>query len=252
MTSCQAITTSPAVFWKTFLRCLAALLILLSFSFPAKAQVWIKGYLKDEASHRAIANGEVRSSFSNALTDSNGFFRIKANEGDIISAKKFGYRFDTIHFSFGKIDSTLTLYLEPLGRVMQNVTVRTSYSAYQVDSMRRREAFDEGLSKTTLISKQPHEGFGLVFNIDRLTKSKDRHREKQKEIFEKTEQWAYVRYRFSDSIVQFYTGLKGDSLHVFVNRYMPSYEWLRANPSKTDLVFYINEKMKLFRKENFQ
>lgn len=225
------------------------LFVLLSFSLQLPAQVWINGHLKDRFSQQSIANGEIRSTLTKAITDSNGFFRIQVKEGDIISAKKFGYRFDTVHFSFQTIDSSLIIYMDPLGRVLKTVTVSTTYSAYQVDSMRRRMAFDEARSKTTLISTDAHPGFGLVLNLDRLTKTKDKLVKKQRQLFEKTEQWAYIRYRFPDSLVQSYTGLTGDSLHLFMNRYTPSYEWLRAHPTKLELVYYINDKMKIFRKE---
>lgn len=234
---------------KTFFRCVV-LLVLLTLSLQLHAQVWMNGYLRDKASNYPIINGEIRSSLSNTLSDSNGFFRIRVVEGDIISAKKFGYKFDTIHFSFHRIESSLMIYMEPLGSLMKNVTVKTSYSAYQVDSIRRRMFFDEGRSKTTFVSKQSHQGFGLVFNLDRVTKSNDKHLKKQREIYEKTEQWAYIRYRFSDSMVQSYTGLTGDSLHRFMNLYTPSYEWLRVHPSKLEVVYYINAKLKLYRKEN--
>lgn len=228
----------------------AVFFALLFLPFPLHAQVWINGYLKDRISHQAIANGEIRSSLANTISDSAGFFRIRVTEGDIISAKKFGYQFDTIHFSFARVDSMLIILLEPLASLMQTVTVKTSYSAYQVDSMRRRMLFDEGRSKRSFVSKQPHQGFGLVFNLDRLSKSKDKGLKKQRELFEKTEQWAYIRSRFPDSLVQSYTGLTGDSLHRFINRYTPSYEWLRAHPSKMELVYYISDKLVNFRQEN--
>lgn len=236
-------------FIKIFFRCVV-LLVLLTLSLQLHAQVWMNGYLRDKASNYPIINGEIRSSLSNTLSDSNGFFRIRVVDGDIISAKKFGYKFDTVHFSFHRIESSLLIYMEPLGSLMKNVTVKTSYSAYQVDSIRRKMLFDEGRSKTTFVSKQSHQGFGLVFNLDRVTKSNDKHLKKQREIYEKTEQWAYIRYRFSDSIVQSYTGLTGDSLHRFMNLYTPSYEWLRVHPSKLEVVYYINDKLKLYRKEN--
>ena len=225
------------------------LFVLLSFSLQLPAQVWINGHLKDRFSQQSIANGEIRSTLTKAITDSNGFFRIQVKEGDIISAKKFGYRFDTVHFSFQTIDSSLIIYMDPLGRVLKTVTVSTTYSAYQVDSMRRRMAFDEARSKTTLISTDAHPGFGLVLNLDRLTKTKDKLVKKQRQLFEKTEQWAYIRYRFPDSLVQSYTDLTGDSLHLFMTHYTPSYEWLRVHPTKLELVYYINDKMKIFRKE---
>ncbi|MGZ3952184.1 MAG: hypothetical protein ACXVBZ_12360, partial [Flavisolibacter sp.] len=224
--------SSPSV--KLF-SCWLLLLMLMFFSSQLQAQVSINGQLRDKLSNRPIAGGEIRTSLSDVLTDSNGFFRIRVIEGEIISAKKTGYRFDTVHFSFHHYDSTLTIKMEPLGSVMKTVTVKTSYSAYQVDSMRRRMAFDEGRSRTTFVSKQPHPGFGLVFNLDRVTKSNDKQLKKQREIFEKTEQWAYIRSRFSDSIVQSYTGLTGDSLHLFMKQYTPSYEWLREHPSKIEV-----------------
>jgi hypothetical protein len=228
-----------------------SILLLMMFSFNlSNAQVWINGYLKDKLSQNAVTNAEVRSSLSNTFSDSNGFFRIRVVEGDIISVKKSGYRFHTMHFSFQTIDSSLIIYIEALGSVMKNVTVKSSYSAYQLDSIRRRTFFDESQSKTTFVSKQYHQGFGLVFSLDRLTKSKDRHLKKQKKIFEKTEEWAYIRFRFSDSLVRQYTGLTGDDLHNFMSRYTPSYQWLRTNPSKEEVISYINETMKLFRKEN--
>lgn len=243
----KPITTSIGLF-KIVFTCIVFCFSWL-LSTQLHAQVWINGHLKDQLSHYPIINAEVRSTLSNTLSDSNGFFRIRVMEGDIISVKKFGYRFDTTHFSFQNIDSSLTIYMEPLGNVMKNVTVKTSYSAYQVDSLRRKMLFDESRSKTSFVSKQYHQGFGLVLNLDRLTKSNDKHLKKQKEIFEKTERWAYIHYRFPDSIVQSYTGLTGDSLHIFMNHYTPSYEWLRAHPSRIEVVYYINDKLKLFRKE---
>lgn len=233
------------------LSCCVILFFLVSSYNQLQAQVWVNGFIKDKLSNYPVINGEVRSTLSNTLSDSNGFFRIRVTEGDIISVKKFGYRFDTIHFSFHNIDSGFVIYLQPLGNVMKNVTIKTSYSAYQVDSMRRRMFFDEGRSKTSFVSKHTHQGFGLILSLDRVTKSNYKHLKKQREIFEKTEQWAYIRYRFSDSMVQSYTGLAGDSLHVFMNRYTPSYEWLRIHPSKLEVVYYINDKLKLFRKERY-
>lgn len=238
----------PKAFSKTSFSLITIFFLL--FSLHSNAQVWINGYVKDKLSHNPIVNCQVRTSVSNTLSDSNGFFRIRVTTEDIISVKKFGYRFDTIHFLLRNLDSNLVIYMEPLGSMMQNVTVKTSYSAYQIDSLRRRMLFDEGRSKTSFVSKQYHPGFGLVFNLDRLTKSNDKHLKRQKEIFEKTEQWAYIRYRFADTLVQSYTGLAGDSLHKFMIQYTPSYEWVRTHSSKIEVIYYINEKLKLFRKEN--
>jgi hypothetical protein len=245
----KSIVSTSSWLLRFSLPCFGLFFLLLSFT-RLDAQIWVNGYSKDKLSQDPVANVEVRSSLSNTLSDSNGFFRIRVTEGDIISVKKSGYRFDTIHFSFHSIDSNLIVYMDPLGSIMKNVTVITSYSAYQVDSLRRKMLFDEGRSKTSFVSRQYHQGFGLVLNLDRFTKSRDKNLKKQRELFEKTEQWSYIRYRFSDSIVQSYTGLAADSLRIFMNHYTPSYEWLRAHPSKIEVVYYINDKLKIFRKED--
>jgi hypothetical protein len=41
--------------------------------------------------------------------------------------------------------------------------------------------------------------------------------------------------------------LKGDDLRAFLTRYTPSYEWLRAHTSNDEILFYINDKLKLFK-----
>lgn len=110
----QLIINASSKLLKYGFTCIILFLFMLLF-IPAHAQVWINGYLKDKFSKSPVANGEVRSSLSSALSDSNGFFRIRITEGDIISVKRAGYRFDTIHFSFAGIDSSLVIYMDPLG-----------------------------------------------------------------------------------------------------------------------------------------
>jgi hypothetical protein len=223
---------------------------LFLVSSHAHSQVWIRGFLRDKLTNQAIIHGEVKSAFSSSFTDTNGLFKIRVTEGDIISAKAVGYLFDTVHFSFQMRDSALIIRMEPLGSMMSPITIKTFYSPYQLDSLKRRMAFDEGRSKTTLISREPHQGFGIIINLDRVTNSRDKGSKKQQQLFEKTEQWIYIRQRFPDSLVQHFTGLKGDTLRRFINRYTPSYEWLRTHPSKMDVILYINDMLILFRKQN--
>jgi hypothetical protein len=226
-----------------------ALAAILFFSQHAVAQVWINGHLQNKLTHKPIEHGEIRTPLSSAISDSNGHFRIRVRESDIVSMKATNYKFDTIHFSFSLIDSVLLLELEPMGASLQNVTITTIYSPYQLDSINRRRSFEEGRSKTTFIDKHPHQGFGLIMNLDRIGKSPDKGLVRQRQLFEKTEEWHYIRTRFPDSLVRFYTGLHGDSLRRFIYAYTPTYEWLRAHPSKMEVVMYINDKMKLFGKK---
>lgn len=242
--------SKPKMFSFTVLQFIIAFLVLagILFSNWAGAQVWIRGYLKDSFTHRPIANGKIKNKLTTAITDENGFFRLKVQEGDVLLVRAPFYQLSTVHFSFPSIDSFLFIYLKPLGAIMKNVTVQTNYSRYQMDSMRRRAVFEKEHSRISAISREPHPGFGLVINLDHFSKRKDRQRKQQQKLFEETEQWAYVRSRFFPALVKAYTGLTGDSLNTFINQYTPSYQWLRAHPKDEQVIFYINDKMKDFEK----
>jgi hypothetical protein len=47
-------------------------------------------------------------------------------------------------------------------------------------------------------------------------------------------------------MVQYYTRLKNDSLVNFMRDYRPDYNWLRRNTSQEAMLFYLNDKLKLF------
>lgn len=217
-------------------------------------QGWISGYLRDSSTHFPIAKGIVSNSSDNKKveTDAKGFFRIKVAPNDLLYAVAPSYHYDTLRYSilFG---DTLTVYLAPFGNVLANVTVRSQYSKYQVDSIERRGVFEQMRGQTlNAVSSNRTSGFGVILNLDRFTKKKYRNKKKEEALFEKTEQAAYVNYRYSPQLVAAYTGLKGDSLRIFMYRFTPDYEWLRAHPSNEEVINYINDKLKEYKKTPYK
>ena len=56
----------------------------------------------------------------------------------------------------------------------------------------------------------------------------------------------YIDFKFPRARVALLTGLRGDSLQVFMIRYRPSYEFCRR-VSTMDMLLYINDKLVLFK-----
>ncbi len=225
------------------------ILTVISFTIHAQQRM-ISGYLLDSLTHFAIINGTVTNgpALKSVHTNEKGFFRLQAAPNDFIYATAKSYHYDTLVYSFISTD-TITIYLSPAGNILPNVTVTTKYTKYQLDSIERKTSFEQDMGKPmkTLSSSHPS-GFGLTFNLDKLFKKKYRNRKRDERMFDIREKMAYTDYRFSPYIVAHYTGLKGDTLRNFLNKYTPDYNWLRQHPSNEDVMFYINDKLKAYRK----
>ncbi len=68
-----------------------------------------------------------------------------------------------------------------------------------------------------------------------------------KERLTKNERKDFIDYSFPAEWVEKLTGLHGDSLRLFMYHYRPSYSFCRKT-SREDMVVYISDKLKEFRK----
>ena len=62
------------------------------------------------------------------------------------------------------------------------------------------------------------------------------------------EQEEYINYRFTPQLVSKYASLSIDSLIQFTQEFRPEYQWLRHHQTEEDMLFYINDKLKIFFK----
>jgi hypothetical protein len=229
--------------------CFLALLVIFTSTAVAQRQ-WLNGYLQDSTTHFPIAGGTVKNANTNrsALTDNKGFFRLEVAPNDVLYAFGPSYRFDTLTYSM-LFKDTVTIYLAPSGVVLPTITVSSQDSRYKMDSIERRKVFEENMgNKVSTVSGNNSSAFGVGINLDRLFKNKDKNKRKYEKSFIETEEQAYIDYRFSPQLVAYYTGLKGDDLRDFLYRYTPSYKWLREHPTNDAVFYYINEKIKEWRK----
>ena len=230
------------------------LLLLLFISGEAFAQKKIiTGVITDSSTNAPLANVEVRNFTANkkTKTDNLGKFTIQADVNDALFFTKDGYHFQSFNYSM-MMQQILFVRMSKLPHELPGVTVTTTYSKYQSDSIKRRESLDSQLVSPKYSTIENNKsGAGAVINLDRFT-SKEKSKKRAEKLFEQQEEDAYVRYRFSPELVGTYTGLKGDSLNTFINKYSPDYDWLRKHTSDEDVFYYINDKLKDFykRKEN--
>lgn len=226
---------------------LVCMLTLAALSADAQRSI-LKGYLRDSITHYPISNGTIinGNTLKQTKTNDQGFFHIEAATNDRIYIQAPEYNHDTLYSSPFLVD-TLSLYLSPSGSILPGVTVRASYTKYQLDSIERKRDFDtlQGYVPPK-VGEHPPDGFGVTISLDRF-KKRNRQKVRAEELFEKTEKRLYVDYRFSPQMVAYYTGLKGDALRMFMYRYTPSYQWLRQHTSQQEVLLYINDKLKLFK-----
>jgi hypothetical protein len=226
------------------------LLILFFTSIKTNAQkVTIYGHLKDSITQYPIEGAIITNvtSKQKISTDQNGLFRIQAAPNDFFYILARAYRPDTFTFS-SMFQDTVTIFLSPTGNLLPGVTVTTNYTRYQLDSVKRRKDFEENMGHPlSTIASSHGEGFGLTVNLDRFFKKKYKNRKQDERMFETLEKTAYADYRFSPYIVAHYTGFKGDVLKDFMSRYTPDYNWLRQHPLNEDVLYYINDKLKVYK-----
>lgn len=213
-----------------------------------QAQV-INGYLRDSITHYPIGGGTITNATNgrSVKTDGRGFFRLRAAPNDRLYAVANAYRFDTLTYS-PLFSDTIIIYLAPTGAVLPTVTVAAEYSRYQLDSIARRKAFEAARGpELRTIASTPSTGFGLTINMDKFWKKEAKEKKRIERAYQQSEKETYVYYRYSPELVAYYTGLKGDELKAFMQRYTPSYEWLRQHPTNEDVMYYLNEKVKEYK-----
>ena len=230
-----------------------ACFLLFSFAFFSLAapsqQRMLSGYLKDSITELPLAGGMLSNPATKkkVQTDAAAFFQLPVSPNDLLYALAPHYNYDTLRYS-PLFQDTLTIYLAPVN-VMEAVTIETGYGKYQRDSLQRRHDFEavrgHMLNAIDRSSVKPY--FGLTINLDRLFKRKYKNKKADEQSFVSGEQQAYVRYRFPPQMVAFYTGLKGDALLLFMQRHTPSYQWLREQPAKEQVIDYVSEKLVLYR-----
>jgi hypothetical protein len=221
--------------------------IIASDSF---CQQTLKGkvYTENDSVMAGVNIFNTRSKLSvRSATD--GSYALPAMEGDRIIFSMAGYRPDTITATFQLL---LTQY-DP-GLKIQTITLKgvTVMSSYQADSMARRAYYQDAFNQKNITGgNRPADGVGISISpLSYFSKASKQKRQLKKRVV-KQEEDAYIDHSFPEEWVKNLTGLTGDSLHLFMYKYRPSYSYCRKT-DRMGMLVYINDKLKEFRKAKEQ
>lgn len=229
-------------------------LSLLAFTVSAQKRVLHVGVIKDSATQEIITFTSITNLNNSKTVISNkaGLFYLNVDENSLLSFAAVGYYFDTVRISKEiLLKDTIRIYLKPLTKSLANVTVYSNkkYSAYQLDSIQRRTEFFTGKSDYAIPAfSNGNSGTGIGLNLDHFY-NREKRKKKVITLFEQMEQEQYINYRYTPQFVNEFTQLTDDALSEFMQQSRPSYFWLRKHTEKEDLIYYINDQLKLFQKK---
>lgn len=227
--------------------------VFLALSLPAAAQQFLSGKIKQRSGTEVLPSVSVIniSQKKTNISDQGGNYRIPAKNGDTVVFSSAGYKPDTAFvrdWMFAEKDGLL-IAMEPNAKMLAAVRVSDAAN-YQKDSLQRREeyAWVYPTHRRRLIgSETPSGGVGVIISPMDYFGSRETQRRRLRRRLKQEEIDYYIDFRFPPAYVERVTGLHSDSLRSFLRLYRPSYQFCRAS-SNEDILLYINDKVKVFRK----
>ncbi|PSL47674.1 carboxypeptidase-like protein [Chitinophaga niastensis] len=213
-----------------------------------KAQVIVTGMISD--SNRLVLPYATVSNLSTgkrSLSDQGGYYKIAASRNDRIAFTFVGYQPDTITVTQTTGTQTLNVIMIAAGKFLKGVEITSQYSPYQIDSIERRQQYGYILDKpnTQLAGGSTPEGAGIVLSpITRFSK-KEKQKRQFKKNYEQMEREKFIDSRFTPLLVNKVTGLRGDSLQLFMRDNYPDYGTMRTL-AYNDLLYWITDRYKVW------
>jgi hypothetical protein len=225
------------------------LLLFLFFSttaFIASSQSQLSGKVYNTADS-LLRGVTVFNSSKNIAgrSDMDGRFAIAATEGDTVIFTSTGYERRILIVTFDKLLTSFDVTMNIDIQALKNVTVRGNY---QLDSLNRREFYKNVYYQPGITGRNtPSSGVGIVLSPLSYFSSAAKQKRDLKKRLIKNEREAYIDHAFPEAWVERMTGLKGDSLRLFLYRYRPSYNFSRQT-DRDGMLIYINDRLREFRK----
>lgn len=230
------------------------LLICAAITSYAQQKTAIVGIVKDSATSAIIEFASISNinKKNTIVSNTKGIFKIDIALNHLLSAAAVGYNFDTIRVTEELLkNDTLYILMHPLSKRLADVTVTstTRYNQYQLDSIERRRDFFINRSDVKIpVVSLANSGVGLGINLDHFY-NREKRKRSALDLFNDMENESYTNYRFTPALVNKYTQLEGEKLVEFMQKYRPSYAWLRSHITEEDVLYYINDKLKNYNKK---
>ena len=234
------------------------LFILLVFCCATvKAQV-ISGKIVSDSTNTPVAARLFTHSGYQTATNAAGNFNIQVKGvGDTIKVFAIGYK--TLIFPVKlPVQKYIVIRLETASVNLKEVTIKAERN-HQKDSIDHRAEYSKVFNyqpaklKDAFVAPPSNVPFTVVSIdllrvISALTRNSDPKYKLQKVLL-RDEQGDYIATRFNRGLVSRVTGLKGDSLQTYMDKYYPTLDWVKK-ASDYDILLYIKSKATEFRKAN--
>lgn len=224
---------------------------LLVFVTDGFAQQKLSGKIIKKSSDEVLMGVTVINLNGRRYTtsDSAGVFAITASPGDTVIFSSAGYLPDTAFVASYMFSESYLVPLKPNIAALPTFDVM-EMAKYREDSIKRREEYswllDAKHPVKLMNEKRAADGPGFSFSPLGYFSKREKQKRRLKRRLKQEEEDYYVDYKFSPSRVSLLTGLKGDSLRMFMLRYRPTYAFCR-NAGNQDFFLYINDKLVLFK-----
>jgi hypothetical protein len=217
------------------------------------AQGQISGNIKGNSEILFAATIRNISQHKVNTSDLGGNYKIPAEIGDSLIFSHLGYVSDTVVANSWMFSERLSIELKIKITYLQSVDV-DEMAKYRLDSLNRREDYDYIFSgkndKPLWDNKLSGDGRGVNFSPIGHWSAHERQKRRLKKRLEIDDKEEFIYYKFSRRVPRL-TGLGGDTLITFINKYKPSYEYC-VHVNSLDMLVYINDKLILFKKGNYK
>ncbi len=222
---------------------LLSVVILLCCTLPAVAQL-IHGDAIDMASKQPIDSVVIDNIHTNVsiVTAKDGSFVIAGQSGQLLEFRKPGYKVTRVRIPMGYVPPYFRIIMQRGLPDRQELQIDKPKN-YRDDSMDRRNMYGYVLDIPKMST------FEKIRSPFSALSARNRQIWQFQDVFEENEQEKYVEYKFNRDLVQKVTGLKGDSLTVYMNRFRPTYQQLRSMNEYTYFT-YIKNTVTRFRSRN--
>ncbi|WP_336513897.1 hypothetical protein [Pollutibacter soli] len=227
---------------------LVAFLILV---LDIHAQDTLRGKIYDFNSDSILTSCRIQNLSRNLVShqDRSGNYVIRAVEGDRILFYMAGFRADTIVVQAHMFQTGYDISLVPESVLLPGVSI-DAQNIYRADSLAQREYYAQEFKKQTPLTgyNRPTDGVGVSISPFSYFSKEARDQRRLHKKLIRDERNDYVDHVFAKDYVGRLTGLRGDTLDLFMRKYRPSYEFC-VGKSREEMLMYTNDSLKKFRKE---
>lgn len=220
------------------------ILFLLTCAFPGGNLfgALLTGDVTDVDTHEPVREVRIYNvhSGTTAWSDSTGIFSIQGEAGELIEFHKDGYKTARFRIPPGQLPTYFKIMIQKGPLPLEDWLASEEPRDYRTDSMTYDALYRHLLSYPKLT------GLDMIRHPFSAMSKRNRQIWAFQEEYALFEQQKYVDYTFNEKIVENLTGLRGDSLRLYLRRFRPSYYQLR-DMSAYNLYKYIKESVYYYR-----